>query len=1173
MRDLILKSSLVALLLLMIAFVGALPTRSDNGAGRLQQSGEYTPPEKRGGRTAIAPLSYRSPGSKHKLLIPAEDKELEQKFVSSRATGRARKYGAYSLVEVSDQQLASLDASVLERAQVRDDLNLILLRRGQIDTAGPEPKIADGLLQPNGLPHALHLVQLFGPPTPDSFRAVEATGVKIVSYVPNNTYLVWATPAQLGRVRALHERSDVVQWEGPYHPAYKLDSRIKLDSVEQIPASIQIVDTQEARQTIAYIKSVARNVLMDEIRLYGVVHIKVLAESNRLSELARLPGVLFIEPWSKLRPLDERQDQIVAGALSQQSTSGALVSRPTTPGYLAFLNSVGFTSTFDFVVDVSDTGFDLGSSDPARMHPDFLDSAGASRIAYINDLTGDSHPEGSGILPGHDPIGHGTLSASVVGGFNNKAGDAFADDLGYQYGLGVAPFARIGISRLFDDNEQFHASFVDYVSQAYRSGARISSNSWGGGCNGVPESCNFYDANCEIFDSLARDADPYIPGNQSLTLVFSAGNDGDTSQDGVGVNSIAIPATAKNVITVGATKNFRATGPGGGPVKDACGWPSTYADNAGDIIPISSSGRTQDGRSKPDIVAPGSHIQGAATQDPASRGVCDLGREASYFPPGQSLYTSATGTSFSAPAVAGGAALAYQWFKMKQGVEPSPAMVKALLLNSASYLTGKLGSDNLPGIHQGWGIMNLGRLFESGDKILYDESPSRTFTESGGAPFEITGVISDPSKEFRVMLDWTDAPGNSATNAPYVNQLNLEVIVNGNLYNGNVFNGQYSITGGQKDFLNNTQGVRLPAGTTGTFVIRVRPTVIAGDGVPDNGLDLDQDFALVVTNGREAAVPVLALDIIGDNTQGVSILHADGITDPYILPGETAKIMIAVSNKSQTASATINSYQISITSNGRTNLQGGPASFPVIGPGESKANAEPFVLAIPSDLRCGSVAELKLVLATPNGQFNLPVRVHVGRAVLTTAALQPLLSDDVDGGRVKWKKKKGFDVSANTGHSGTQSYHVVDAGKEDENDQESTLQLKKAVSIPDNVGDVRLSFFHIFNFEPGFDGGVLEISDDGGETWQDLGSRILVGGYDGQVTSASNNPLGNRFAWTSRGRAGVFSQVVINLNDFAGKRIRLRFIAGFDLATGIREGYTGWFIDDIQITANLYSCK
>jgi hypothetical protein len=181
--------------------------------------------------------------------------------------------------------------------------------------------------------------------------------------------------------------------------------------------------------------------------------------------------------------------------------------------------------------------------------------------------------------------------------------------------------------------------------------------------------------------------------------------------------------------------------------------------------------------------------------------------------------------------------------------------------------------------------------------------------------------------------------------------------------------------------------------------------------------------------------------------------------------------------------------------------------------------------------------------------------------------------DDVDSRTIKWKAKKGFALSASVGNSGIESYRAIDRGDaEEENVQISTLTLKKKVTIPANAGQVRLSFFHIFDFERGYDGGVLEISTDG-VNWEDLGSRIITGGYDGKIGEVSDNPLGPRLAWTSRGRTGVFSPVVINLDDFAGKKIRIRFRAGFDPFVGWREGFTGWFIDDVRITANNYLCR
>jgi Subtilase family len=1146
MKSLTLRISIAGLLFVLLSLVAALPTRSDS---KLQFNQSEDRAQKKGGKHGTNALSYRSPGATHKLVLPADDPQLEQHLLSTVTPRKFKKYGAYSLVEVTDAELNLLDAATLERVHLRDDLNLVMLKRGQLDTTGPEPTISDDLRQTETGSRALRLVQLFGPPTPDSLEALTATGATVVGYVPNNAYLLWATRSQRARLRALRQGgSPVVQWDGPYHPAYKLHPHIKLDSVEQIAASIDILDTPDSSGTVALVKSMANKTLIPEFQAAGAVRIKVLIESYKLADIARAGDVLAIEPWSPMRLMDESADQIVAGSLKLDTVNNIQVSRPTGPGYLAFLNSLGFNSTFDFSVDFSDTGLDVGSADASKIHPDFLDASGASRVAYLHDFTATA-----GANPTHDALGHGTINASLMGGYNNKTGTAFADDSGFRYGLGIAPFARIGVSKVFTDNNRDSSfSYLDFISAAYRAGARISNNSWGA-CDFANDFCNLYTDDTQIFDALVRDADPDSPGNQSMTVVFAGGNDGDTNKP-----SISVPATAKNVIAVGLSENVR-----GG--SDGCGVVAKDADNAQDVVYFSGYGPVQDGRAKPDLVAPGTHMIGAASQYTGYNGdgVCNL-----YFPTGQTLYTWSSGTSHSTPVVAGAAALAFQWLKTSVGAEPSPALVKAFILNSTSYLTGAFGSDNLPGAHQGWGLLNIARMFESTTRIIYDESPSRTFTTSGGVPFETSGLITDPSKEFRVMLAWTDPPGNAVTNAPYVNQLNLEVVAGGVVYNGNSFSGQYSTPGGQKDFVNNVQGVRLPAGTTGPFIIRVRPTVIAGDGVPGNGIALDQDFALVVTNGRETPVPVLAVDSSGDVTGGVTVLHSDGKTDSSLISGESAKITVAVRNLSQTAAAAIQGSSLFIPVGGGGVGGGAGASYPTLQPGQTGANAQPFIVTIPQ-LRCGSIASGELQLDTSVGRFRLPVRMQIGRS---SSSPQTLLFEDVDNALVKWKMKSGFGPVSGPATSGTMSFHVEDPGIDNKDTRLGQLYMKKSLAIPDNAGQVRLSFFHIFNFEPGYDGGVLEISTDDGDTWQDLGAQVLVGGYDGKVTSASSNPLGDRFAWTARGRPGVFSQVVVDLSDFAGKRIRLRFLGGFDLASGVKDGYTGWFIDDIKITAVMYSC-
>ena len=58
-------------------------------------------------------------------------------------------------------------------------------------------------------------------------------------------------------------------------------------------------------------------------------------------------------------------------------------------------------------------------------------------------------------------------------------------------------------------------------------------------------------------------------------------------------------------------------------------------------------------------------------------------------------------------------------------------------------------------------------------------------------------------------------PRNSATGAPWVNNLDLEVTVGGVTYKGNVFSGGNSVSGGVADTKNNVESVFLPAGATG----------------------------------------------------------------------------------------------------------------------------------------------------------------------------------------------------------------------------------------------------------------------------------------------------------------------------------------------------------------------
>lgn len=105
-----------------------------------------------------------------------------------------------------------------------------------------------------------------------------------------------------------------------------------------------------------------------------------------------------------------------------------------------------------------------------------------------------------------------------------------------------------------------------------------------------------------------------------------------------------------------------------------------------------------------------------------------------------------------------------------------------------------------------------------------------------------------------------------------------------------------------------------------------------------------------------------------------------------------------------------------------------------------------------------------------------------------------------------------------------------------------------------------LSFMHRFNTEEGWDGGVVEISTNGGSSWSDLGSRMIVGGYNGSLGTGSN--LSGRAAFTGTNGAG-FQQTIVNLSSFAGQSIRIRFRFASDNNTAPAGG--GWWVDDIVI--------
>jgi hypothetical protein len=717
----------------------------------------------------------------------------------------------------------------------------ILFRRSPRDplSAGnPDSALQDAAASIQGQDLAsgeqIRVVQFQGPVKNAWVHALRATGCKIVGYVPNNAYLIWGTRDQIAAASrmdlGLHaDEPHPIRWMGSFDPVLKIDPLYQDADLVNPDSSIaaveiELIDVPEAVADIEKISSLAIKEIASRRRF---MHFQVLSVSipiSRLLEVASLPEVLFIGPALSPSLLDERSSQIMAANLTSDRT------QPIGPGYSQWLTSEGLDSPPNFVVDFDDTGLDRGSASPAVLHPDFLNGQGQSRVAYMMNYADDGEDD--------DRRGHGTLVASIAGGFPNITTQ---DPQEYFLGLGVAPNMMFGISRIFDSsgNLSTQFSFSDVVSAAYAANARISNDSWG-------EYDNSYDSLTQETDSLVRDAQPATPGNQEMTLVFAAGNFGP----GGTINS---PGTGKNVITVGASANYRPNSFDTCVFKGATtGIGPAGSESALDVSSYSSGGPTTDGRAKPDIVAPGTHIYGAESQSPFynASGLCPGFPDYNTTP---QYYTMSSGTSLATPQITGAAALLRQYMTahnlLPGGSPPSPAMIKAYLVNSASYLTGTNAGGDLPGVQQGWGLVDLGTAFDDAHRLLVDETT--LFTESGQT-YQVQGSLADSSLPLRMTLAWTDAPGTLAA-APWVNNLDLELSANGQVFYGNNFSGQFSVSGGSPDTKNNLESIYLPPSTfppgfQGNFTITVRATNIAGDGVPGNATDLDQDFALVVYN-------------------------------------------------------------------------------------------------------------------------------------------------------------------------------------------------------------------------------------------------------------------------------------------------------------------------------------
>jgi PKD repeat protein len=257
----------------------------------------------------------------------------------------------------------------------------------------------------------------------------------------------------------------------------------------------------------------------------------------------------------------------------------------------------------------------------------------------------------------------------------------------------------------------YRASFMDgQLSELLGEGVQITNTSYSDGCN-------------TGYTQFAQNVDWQIYQNPELIHVFSSGNRGDNNC-GYGAGNLWGNITgghkmSKNSISVG---NLEA--------------------NA--VLTTSSSrGPTTDGRLKPEICAHGTDV--TMTQ------------------PGNT-YSVATGTSFSAPAVAGCMAqLAHAYKSLNNGTAPEFGLIKAVVMNTAN----DLGNEG-PDFKTGFGHINTWRALNTLKQIQWLSG-----SVAQGATQTHTIQVPDNTRQLKVMIYWVDRPGDSDAEKALVNDLDI----------------------------------------------------------------------------------------------------------------------------------------------------------------------------------------------------------------------------------------------------------------------------------------------------------------------------------------------------------------------------------------------------------------
>ena len=412
-----------------------------------------------------------------------------------------------------------------------------------------------------------------------------------------------------------------------------------------------------------------------------------------------------------------------------------------------------------------------------------LDGSGQVVAVADSGLDDDHGDFGSRVVGNFDVIGDGSTADKHSGHGTHVSCTVLGDGTRGGYS-GVAGAADLYFQAMENDNTgNFQSpSLNNLLNTAYNADARTHTNSWG---SSSASQQGKYNSETEDVDDRASYYDRYYTGREGLTILFAAGNDGPDS------GTVSPPATAKNVVSVGNHQN-------------------RYNGAPDTIMQGSSRGPTDDGRIKPDLIAPGGYVRSCRAQEATDVGGSSWSN---------SYYLEYTGTSMATPNAAGMALMIREYLEeIAQRPSPQGALVKALLVLGAE----DVGSRNIPNDDEGWGRINLRNTLapRTGQGIWVDD---RSILSGTGNSKTYSFNVSQASGLFKAVLTWSDERGSRFSNSQLVNDLDLIVTSpDGTVYLGNDFANGRSTTGGSRDTVNNLEVILIDSAATGTWTVKVQ---------------------------------------------------------------------------------------------------------------------------------------------------------------------------------------------------------------------------------------------------------------------------------------------------------------------------------------------------------------